>query len=73
MPLVKSILENYNTIGIDEASMLPRKLTKYITDETIKHNVKIIFMGDALKLPPVGETTTNFIQLKIVSIVLKKL
>ena len=61
----KKHIENYNTIAIDEGSMLPRKLVKYITDEAIKHNVKIIFMGDAYQLPPVGETTsTAFIQPK---------
>ena len=54
-PFGKRHIENYNTIVIDEASMLSRKMIGYIDKEAALHNVKILYIGDGSQLPPVGE------------------
>ena len=52
----KKNIELYNTLVVDEASMIPSKLCKYLDDECAKHNVKLIYTGDPYQLPPVKES-----------------
>lgn len=46
-------MKHNTVIFIDEASMIDRKLLKYIRDST--HQCKLIFVGDHCQLPPVKE------------------
>lgn len=54
-PIAGPKLENIRLLIVDEASMIPMKLVKYIVDTCKKLNIKIIFQGDTYQLPPVGE------------------
>ena len=54
-PIAGPKLDNIKLLIVDEASMLPTKLVKYIIDTCKKLNIKIIFQGDSSQLPPVGE------------------
>lgn len=57
-PYGKRNIELYNTIVIDEASMLPRKLVNYLDEEAIKHGVHLVYTGDPYQLPPVMDSTS---------------
>lgn len=54
-PIAGPKLDNIKLLIVDEASMLPAKLVKYIISTCKKLNIKIIFQGDSFQLPPVGE------------------
>ena len=54
-PIAGPKLDNIKLLIVDEASMLPAKLVKYIINTCKKLNIKIIFQGDSFQLPPVGE------------------
>lgn len=58
-PFGKRHIENYNTIVIDEASMLNQKMIQYIDKEAKTHNVKILYTGDPSQLPPVRESYSS--------------
>jgi len=49
------VIERFDLIILDEASMLNKDLFKMLTTEAEKAGAKIIFMGDEAQLPPVNE------------------
>ena len=55
----KAKLENYAFILLDEASMIQSSLREYLQEEAIRCKVKILFVGDPIQLPPVGETEST--------------
>lgn len=54
----KKSIELFNSIMIDEASMIPSKLVNYLDDEAKKHGVDLIYIGDPYQLPPVKERSS---------------
>lgn len=48
-------IQNYNLIIIDESSMINSDLFKLNRDRAKEYNVKILYVGDPLQLPPVNE------------------
>jgi exodeoxyribonuclease V len=48
-------IKNYSIIVIDECSMIGEDLYGWIDDATRNTRIKIIYMGDPLQLPPVGD------------------
>lgn len=55
-PNSKPKLDNIQLLIIDEASMLPAKLTTYICKVCKELQIKILMIGDDNQLPPVNET-----------------
>jgi AAA domain/UvrD-like helicase C-terminal domain len=51
-------LKDVDVIVLDEASMVNKELLKALSDAVVKYNLKVIFMGDAAQLPPVGEASS---------------
>lgn len=51
-------LSDLDVIFLDEASMVNQRLFSILHDAAKGHNLKIIFMGDAGQLPPVGEVAS---------------
>lgn len=52
----KGVLMLFDVIVVDEASMLSsRALFDHLLPQADEHNVKILFMGDDMQLPPVKE------------------
>lgn len=54
-PKSKAKLDNVRLLLIDEASMLPYKLVRYICDTCRNAQIKVIFIGDDSQLAPVNE------------------
>lgn len=54
-PLNPSKIQNYNLIIIDECSMINKDLFELNRKRAIEFNVKILYVGDPLQLPPVNE------------------
>lgn len=54
-PMASPKLDNIELLVIDESSMLPAGLVQYINDVCRKRHIKLIYIGDASQLPPVGE------------------
>lgn len=52
-------LSDIDVIFIDEASMVNSRLMELLVDASNLHLVKIVFMGDAAQLPPIGEVASN--------------
>lgn len=52
-------IQNYDVLFIDETSMLPYLLKKLIEEKAIVFHVKVIYMGDKLQTPPVGEKVSK--------------
>jgi exodeoxyribonuclease-5 len=48
-------LSKFSAVIVDEASMIPQRLWKYIKETAESQAVQFIFMGDPAQLPPVGE------------------
>ncbi len=48
-------LSDIDVVFLDEASMVNRHLFGILKEASAKDNLKIVFMGDAGQLPPVGE------------------
>lgn len=52
-------LNNYSLLLVDEASMLDTKLFKLLMDYKLtRPRLRLIFSGDSLQIPPVGEPQT---------------
>lgn len=52
----KGVMDYYNVVVFDESSMISKvALNDYIMPEVCKNNMKVVFMGDEMQLPPVGE------------------
>jgi len=49
------VMAQYDIIIIDEASMINSKVLDTIYKISNKNNIKILFVGDDIQLPPVGE------------------
>ena len=49
-------LSELDVIFIDEASMINRQLKTILEEAAVKFDLKVVFMGDAAQLPPVGES-----------------
>lgn len=69
-PLNPSKIQNYNLIVIDECSMINNSLFRLNSAKAKEYNVKILYVGDPLQLPPVNEeisdtfaTVTNRVEL----------
>lgn len=54
-PVAEPKLDNIVLLVIDEASMLPASVVKYINDTCRAKQIKIIYCGDDNQLPPPGE------------------
>lgn len=54
-PLGEVKLEGCRVLIIDESSMLPAKLVKYIYEQCRKYKIKLIMLGDDSQLAPVNE------------------
>lgn len=54
-PLADEQIGRYKIIVIDEASMLNRDLYTLLINKAKDYGVKLIFLGDDLQLPPIGE------------------
>lgn len=52
----KTDLSDINVIFVDEASMVNRNLFQILESEAKRFSTKVVFMGDAAQLPPVGES-----------------
>lgn len=50
---------DHGLVIIDEASMLNKGLFKLILREATNYGTKVLFMGDAAQLPPVGEALSH--------------
>jgi exodeoxyribonuclease-5 len=48
-------IRKHSFIVVDEASMIPYNLFEYMKDRATQCRTKILFVGDKLQLPPVGE------------------
>lgn len=51
----KPKIGDYSLIIVDEASMINSELFRLLVDQAIAYQTKVLFVGDALQLPPVGE------------------
>jgi exodeoxyribonuclease-5 len=51
-------LSDYTAIFVDEGSMVNKNLFKLLHEKAITYDLKVIFMGDAAQLPPVGEASS---------------
>lgn len=51
-------LSDYTAIFIDEGSMVNSTLFNLLREKAEKYDVKVVFMGDAAQLPPVGEAAS---------------
>lgn len=49
---------SYDLVVIDEASMLKKEVLDYLHKKTALTNTKILMIGDAEQLPPVGDQTS---------------
>lgn len=54
-PLNPSKIQNYNLVVIDECSMINKDLFQLNRNRATTYNVKILYVGDSLQLPPVNE------------------
>lgn len=54
-PLNPSKIQNYNLVIIDECSMINKDLFILNREKAKQFNVKILYVGDPLQLPPVNE------------------
>lgn len=54
-PLNPSKIQNYNLVIIDECSMINKDLFQLNHSRAKEYNVKILYVGDPLQLPPVNE------------------
>lgn len=54
-PLNPSKIQNYNLVVIDECSMINKDLFQLNHNKATEYNVKILYVGDPLQLPPVNE------------------
>lgn len=50
------LMQDFNLIVLDEASMLNQELVIFLKDKAKEFGTKILFMGDVNQLPPVKET-----------------
>lgn len=51
-------LSEYTAIFVDEGSMVNSTLFKLLREKADQYDLKVVFMGDAAQLPPVGEATS---------------
>ncbi|WP_422451959.1 ATP-dependent DNA helicase [Endozoicomonas sp. ALC066] len=54
-PIGENQAEQFQVVVVDEGSMVSTELFEQIRDTAYSENVKFIFMGDPLQLPPVRE------------------
>lgn len=54
-PIGEETIKYYKIIVLDEASMINKEAYDMLVNKAEKYNIKILFTGDALQLPPVGE------------------
>jgi len=54
-PIAMSRINDYNWIVIDEVPQMNLQLLELIKEKTKNSKVKILFVGDACQLPPIGE------------------
>jgi exodeoxyribonuclease-5 len=54
-PIAMSRINDYNWVIIDEVSQMNLQLLELIKDKTKNSRIKILFVGDACQLPPIGE------------------
>ncbi|AXH74551.1 MAG: AAA domain protein [crAssphage sp. isolate ctbg_1] len=59
-PMAKPKLEQIRLLIIDEVSMLPKGVVKYIYETCKAHQIKVIGLGDMHQLPPVKEKRSLF-------------
>lgn len=54
-----SEIQYFKMLVIDESSMLNTDLFDLIVKEATRYNVKVLFIGDELQIPPVNETASK--------------
>lgn len=54
-PLADKTICDYKLVIIDEASMVNKDLLRMLKEEAQYYNVKLLFVGDELQLPPINE------------------
>lgn len=54
-PHIPVDLSAYDTIYVDESSMLSEEMVDYVVEMSERYATKWIFIGDPIQLPPVGE------------------
>ena len=52
-------IKNYKLVIIDEASMINDNLYNFLLDNAKKYNVKLLYVGDPLQLPPIQKGATS--------------
>jgi len=57
---------DYDLILIDEASMISASLREYVQKQAKKHWTKILFVGDPIQLPPIGELKSTVFMSKYI-------
>lgn len=57
--LAKPTINSYKLLIIDESSMLNSGLYTFIKNKSIKHKVKVLYVGDSYQLPPVKERVSR--------------
>lgn len=55
VPIGEETIQYYKYVLIDEASMLNEELFNYLADKADVYDIRIIFLGDELQLPPINE------------------
>lgn len=59
-----SILEHFDVVGVDEGSMVGKRLLhEYLLSEQRQHHFFILGIGDDMQLPPVKETKSEMFEL----------
>jgi hypothetical protein len=58
-PYGESQIQFYKLVIIDESSMLNSDLFDYLCKQAAEYNTKLLFLGDPLQLPPVGEAMSK--------------
>lgn len=62
--MAKMKLPEYDVIIVDECSMINKALFKALSDAVIDYNKLLIFVGDAIQLPPINEKISKTFLLK---------
>jgi len=58
-PIAQDQMGYYKVVLIDESSMLNAAAVKLLKERAAKYNVRVLFLGDAYQLPPVGEAMSK--------------
>lgn len=57
-------LDGIDILVVDEASMVGVSLMEYLSAEAAARNIRVIFVGDRLQIPPIGEEISKVFDLE---------